>query len=318
MWMYSGSYRFGFNGQEKDDEVKGEGNQQDYGMRIYDPRLGRFLSPDPLIVYGKKYPELSTYQFASNTPIVAIDIDGLEMYNVMIYHGDDGNITRIAIVHYTKDNTLTDLGLTCLNTKTRAFEENTKYGFNHIYPDNSKNYMYGSQNFKYEPEAQEVFNTTPVKNQSTDGQSYDATKAGFNKVKYSDGIMSNQIKDFPPPPPTPPTKTANKRNKNATTVAAQAPSSINVIFGSYSSNILDINMAQVSQLAQFMSENPKTVVTITTHLGDPNRPAGSIPYFCKELLHTRAVAIKDRLAKEGIPKSKIKIIIKGNNPIVML
>ena len=41
-------YRFGFNGMEKDDEVKGSGNQYDYGFRIYDPRLGRFLSVDPL------------------------------------------------------------------------------------------------------------------------------------------------------------------------------------------------------------------------------------------------------------------------------
>ncbi len=41
-------YRYGFNGKESDDEIKGEGNQQDYGMRIYDTRLGRFLSVDPL------------------------------------------------------------------------------------------------------------------------------------------------------------------------------------------------------------------------------------------------------------------------------
>ena len=43
----SSSYRYGFNGKENDNEVKGNGNQQDYGMRIYDPRLGRFLSIDP-------------------------------------------------------------------------------------------------------------------------------------------------------------------------------------------------------------------------------------------------------------------------------
>jgi RHS repeat-associated protein len=77
--LWSGvSYRFGFNGKENDNEVKGTGNQQDYGMRIYDPRLGRFLSADPLIVQQGKYPELSAYQFASNTPIQAIDLDGLE------------------------------------------------------------------------------------------------------------------------------------------------------------------------------------------------------------------------------------------------
>ncbi len=68
-------YRYGFNGKENDNEVKGDGNQQDYGMRIYDSRLGRFLSIDPLY---KEFPELSSYQFASNTPIQAIDLDGEE------------------------------------------------------------------------------------------------------------------------------------------------------------------------------------------------------------------------------------------------
>jgi RHS repeat-associated protein len=73
------NYRYGFNGKEKDNEVKGEGNQYDYGMRIYDPRVGRFLSTDPL---QKQYPELTPYQFASNSPIEAIDLDGLEMYAI--------------------------------------------------------------------------------------------------------------------------------------------------------------------------------------------------------------------------------------------
>jgi RHS repeat-associated protein len=70
-----GSYRYGFNGKENDNEIKGIGNQQDYGMRIYDPKLGRFLSVDPIT---KQYPELTPYQFASNSPIEAIDLDGLE------------------------------------------------------------------------------------------------------------------------------------------------------------------------------------------------------------------------------------------------
>jgi RHS repeat-associated protein len=69
------SYRYGFNGKENDNEVKGEGNQQDYGERIYDPRIGKFLSVDPITA---KYPELTPYQFASNRPIDGIDLDGLE------------------------------------------------------------------------------------------------------------------------------------------------------------------------------------------------------------------------------------------------
>jgi len=71
------AYRYGFNGKEKDDEVMGEGSYQDYGMRHYNPRLGRFFNVDPI---ADEYPELTPYQFASNTPICAIDLDGLEMY----------------------------------------------------------------------------------------------------------------------------------------------------------------------------------------------------------------------------------------------
>lgn len=40
----------------------------------------RFLSVDPL---GRKFPELTPYQFAGNTPIQAIDLDGLEPFYVM-------------------------------------------------------------------------------------------------------------------------------------------------------------------------------------------------------------------------------------------
>jgi len=65
----------GSMGKENDNEVKGEGNQQDYGMRVYDPRIGKFLSVDPITAH---YPMLTPYQFASNRPIDGVDLDGLE------------------------------------------------------------------------------------------------------------------------------------------------------------------------------------------------------------------------------------------------
>ena len=68
-------YRFGFNGKEFDPEIAGNGNQYDYGFRIYNPRIGRFLSVDPLTA---SYPWYTPYQFAGNKPIWAIDLDGLE------------------------------------------------------------------------------------------------------------------------------------------------------------------------------------------------------------------------------------------------
>jgi RHS repeat-associated protein len=59
-------YRFGFNGKENDDDVKGAGFQQDYGMRIYDARVGRFMSIDSK--YGE-FPYFSPYSYAANSPI---------------------------------------------------------------------------------------------------------------------------------------------------------------------------------------------------------------------------------------------------------
>jgi RHS repeat-associated protein len=78
----AGVFRYGFNGKENDSEIKGEGNQQDYGLRIYDPRLGRFLSVDPLT---KWYPMLTPYQFASNRPVDGVDLDGAEYKNKSAY-----------------------------------------------------------------------------------------------------------------------------------------------------------------------------------------------------------------------------------------
>jgi len=60
----------GFNGMRKDDEISGVGNSLDFGARIYDSRLGRWLSLDPL---QSKYPSLSSYCFAANNPILFID-----------------------------------------------------------------------------------------------------------------------------------------------------------------------------------------------------------------------------------------------------
>jgi RHS repeat-associated protein len=60
------SYRYGFNGMEKDDEVKGSGNHYTTEWRQYDPRLGRWMSLDPAMA---KYAGWSPYSFSFNNPI---------------------------------------------------------------------------------------------------------------------------------------------------------------------------------------------------------------------------------------------------------
>ena len=67
------NYKYSFNGKLDD---KSDGWQtQDYGYRTYDYRLGRFISQDPL---REDFAYLTPYQFASNSPVSNIDLDGLE------------------------------------------------------------------------------------------------------------------------------------------------------------------------------------------------------------------------------------------------
>jgi RHS repeat-associated protein len=72
----SSSYRYGFQGQEKDDEIRGgEGNSINYTFRMHDPRIGRFFAVDPL---EPDYPFYSPYQFSGNRVIDMIELEGLE------------------------------------------------------------------------------------------------------------------------------------------------------------------------------------------------------------------------------------------------
>jgi len=68
-FIASNKYRYGFNGKERDDEVKRLGNSYDFGARIYDPRLGRWFSVDPL---AAKFPFSSPYIYADDNPIYYI------------------------------------------------------------------------------------------------------------------------------------------------------------------------------------------------------------------------------------------------------
>jgi RHS repeat-associated protein len=83
---FGSEYRFGFNGKEDDGQVNGEGNSIDFGARMYDSRLGRFLSVDPL---AADYPSLSPYVFVANNPINAIDPDGRKILFINGHYQDN-------------------------------------------------------------------------------------------------------------------------------------------------------------------------------------------------------------------------------------
>jgi len=71
--VWDKGYRYGFNSMEKDNEINVNGGSYDFGARIYDSRLGRWMSLDPLQM---KYPSMSPYNFCLNNPIVYIDPSG--------------------------------------------------------------------------------------------------------------------------------------------------------------------------------------------------------------------------------------------------
>lgn len=54
------------------------GNSLNYTFRMHDPRVGRFFATDPL---ENKYPFFSPYQFSANTPLMAVELEGLESSN---------------------------------------------------------------------------------------------------------------------------------------------------------------------------------------------------------------------------------------------
>lgn len=71
--LLSAKAKYGFNGKPKDNEDYGEGNAYDFGARIYDSRLGKWLSLDPL---AKRYPSMSPYTSFNDNPVLYIDPDG--------------------------------------------------------------------------------------------------------------------------------------------------------------------------------------------------------------------------------------------------
>jgi len=95
------AYRYGFNGMEKDDEVKNDaGTHLDFGARAYDSRLGRFMSIDR---QTSKYTSLTPYNFVANNPITNIDPNGEEI----VYASNvDLSAQKAAIEKLRKENVM--------------------------------------------------------------------------------------------------------------------------------------------------------------------------------------------------------------------
>jgi RHS repeat-associated protein len=96
----AGAYVYGYQGQEKDDEMKGTGNSYDFGARMYDSRLGRLLSID---AYSGKYPSHSPYSFVVNKPLILIDPDGNKLRIGLQNRKQEEKIFKVLFLMNIKD-----------------------------------------------------------------------------------------------------------------------------------------------------------------------------------------------------------------------
>lgn len=85
-------YRYGFQGQELDNET----GFVNYAYRMHDPRIGKFLSIDPI---ATNFPWNSPYSFSENRVVDGIEFEGLE-----VVHFQTGNLkTSIDFTKMTND-----------------------------------------------------------------------------------------------------------------------------------------------------------------------------------------------------------------------
>lgn len=126
IYTATNQYRYGFNGKEQDSAINGNGVDYDYGFRVYDARIGKFLTEDPL---AREYPFYTPYQFGSNTPIFAIDIDGLESSKLLnVVDNNQSNKAAVAATYGRTPAERFNPGLYFKHTQKEAIQGTRQVG----------------------------------------------------------------------------------------------------------------------------------------------------------------------------------------------
>ena len=115
-----GNYRYGYNTQEKTDEIAGAGNHTAAEFWEYDTRLGRRWNQDP-----KPNPSISNYACFANNPIWFSDLKG----DTIIINGANKSSFSINTTAVNSTINLSDYGL------DHDFKENFSMGLNDLKPD---------------------------------------------------------------------------------------------------------------------------------------------------------------------------------------
>lgn len=134
--------RFGFQGQEMDNELKGKGNSINYKYRMHDPRLGRFFAVDPLF---REYAYNSTYAFSENRVVDGIELEGLEYANSVenafswIQHGFSYYFAGLADLFTFHSSSSVTLANKNINTSSTISYEISTSGMSNAFLSHSVN-----------------------------------------------------------------------------------------------------------------------------------------------------------------------------------
>ncbi len=156
----------------------------DFGARMYDARLGRWLSLDPL---QAKYPMLSPYNFCSNNPIIYKDIDG-EDYILVIDHKTK-TISIVANFYVTEGEAASKQAAI---SGTKVWNEaNGKFKFVVGYGDKKVDYK-----IKFNLNVIEVKNSVESANKDAGGNTFEVNNTLVNQQEIQsksklDGFTKN-------------------------------------------------------------------------------------------------------------------------------
>jgi hypothetical protein len=115
--------------------VKGLGNSLDFGSRIYDSRIGRWLSVDPL---QNNYPFLTPNNFVANNPIIFIDPDGKRI----ILSGNDKAefVAKLSLLTGYKLELQQDGNLKIIGESSKPISESLKMAVFNLLDENGTKY----------------------------------------------------------------------------------------------------------------------------------------------------------------------------------
>jgi RHS repeat-associated protein len=122
-----GAYRYAFNGKELDKPGMGGGQSTyDYGFRVYNPAIAKFLSVDP---HFESQPRLSSYHALNNNPNLFIDPDGRDnIIYILVTNKGKRQLKREGISAESIAKRATNFLQTNLGLKTtvKVFEGNAR------------------------------------------------------------------------------------------------------------------------------------------------------------------------------------------------